>query len=201
MQTELQYRLARSDRHSSYNSQRQSPRPRPTSRNVSPRSIRSDCARSRPCFAGKIRRMLGSGSATRLSSIWLAQKRLSISCQRSLTSLDPLSTFRGQFQCFQAVQPFGIAPITITDERLNQAIQDAGDWFAKNNRGRKLFMTPRFSGKQIQMSIRRGDPFSRKSTIDDDGMDTITFREARKDFMMFDMNEEILMLNSSLKKM
>jgi hypothetical protein len=105
-----------------------------------------------------------------------------------------------RMECYQAVQPLGIAPIAITDERLNQAIQDAGDWFAKNNRGRKLFMTPRFSGKQIQMSIRRGDPFSRKPTIDDDGMDTITFREARKDSMIFDMNEEVLMLNSSLKK-
>ncbi len=27
------------------------------------------------------------------------------------------------------------------------------------------------------MSIRRGDPFKRKPTIDDDGMDTLTFRE------------------------
>ena len=68
-----------------------------------------------------------------------------------------------------------------TEERLAQAIKDAGDWFAKHNRGRKLFMTPRFVDNEIQISIRRGDPFSRKSTIDDDGIDTITFREARKD--------------------
>jgi len=105
-----------------------------------------------------------------------------------------------RMECFQTIHPLGIAPIAITDERLHQAIQDAGDWFAKNNRGRKLFMTPRFSGHQIQMSIRRGDPFSRKPTIDDDGIDTITFREARKDSMIYDMNEEVLMLNSSLKK-
>jgi F0F1-type ATP synthase epsilon subunit len=43
------------------------------------------------------------------------------------------------------------------------------------------------------------DPFSRKSTIDDDGIDTITFREARKDSMVYCLNDEVLMLNSSLK--
>jgi hypothetical protein len=36
-------------------------------------------------------------------------------------------------------------------------------------------------------------------TIDDDGIDTITFREARKDFMVYCLNDEVLMLNSSLK--
>lgn len=85
-----------------------------------------------------------------------------------------------RMECFQAVYPTGIAPITITDDRLNLAIKDAGDWFAKNNRGRKLFMTPRIVNNEIQISIRRGDPFKRKPTIDDDGMDTLTFREARK---------------------
>lgn len=104
-----------------------------------------------------------------------------------------------RMECFQPVQSMGIAPITITEERLNQAIKDAGDWFAQHNRGRKLFMTPRIFDDEIQISIRRGDPFRRKPTIDDDGMDTVTFREARKDSMIYDLSEEVLMLNSSLK--
>jgi hypothetical protein len=102
-------------------------------------------------------------------------------------------------ECFQPANLTGIAPIAITEERLAQAIKDAGDWFAKHNRGRKLFMTPRFVDNEIQISIRRGDPFSRKSTIDDDGINTITFREARKDSMVYCLNDEVLMLNSSLK--
>ncbi|XZE17432.1 hypothetical protein SH449x_002683 [Pirellulaceae bacterium SH449] len=102
-------------------------------------------------------------------------------------------------ECFQPVQSAGIAPITITEDRLNQAIKDAGDWFAKHNRGRKLFMTPRVVDNEIQISIQRGDPFRRKPTIDEDGMDTVTFREARKDTMIYDLSEEVLMLNSSLK--
>ncbi len=104
-----------------------------------------------------------------------------------------------RMECFQPARLTGSAPMAITDERLNQAIKDAGDWFAKHNRGRKLFMTPRFVDNEIQISIRRGDPFSRKSTIDDDGIDTITFREARKDSMVYCLNDEVLMLNSSLK--
>jgi hypothetical protein len=40
-------------------------------------------------------------------------------------------------ECFQAVCPAGIAPITITEDRLNLAIKDAGDRFAEHNRGRK----------------------------------------------------------------
>lgn len=104
-----------------------------------------------------------------------------------------------RMECFQPARLTGSAPMSITDERLNQAIKDAGDWFAKHNRGRKLFMTPRFVDNEIQISIRRGDPFSRKSTIDDDGIDTITFREARKDSMVYCLNDEVLMLNSSLK--
>lgn len=104
-----------------------------------------------------------------------------------------------RMECFQPANLTGIAPITITEDRLAQAIKDAGDWFAKHNRGRKLFMTPRFVDNEIQISIRRGDPFSRKSTIDDDGIDTITFREARKDSMVFCLSDEVLMLNSSLK--
>ncbi len=48
-----------------------------------------------------------------------------------------------RMECFQPVQSMGIAPITITEDRLNQAIKDAGDWFAKNNRAASLFMTPR----------------------------------------------------------
>jgi hypothetical protein len=104
-----------------------------------------------------------------------------------------------RMECFQPVQSTGIAPITITEDRLNLAIKDAGDWFAKNNRGRKLFMTPRIVNNENQISIRRGDPFKRKPTIDDDGMDTLTFREARKDSMIYDLNEEVLMLSSSLK--
>ncbi len=104
-----------------------------------------------------------------------------------------------RMECFQPANLTGIAPIAITEERLAQAIKDAGDWFAKHNRGRKLFMTPRFVDNEIQISIRRGDPFSRKSTIDDDGIDTITFREARKDSMVYCLNDEVLMLNSSLK--
>jgi hypothetical protein len=62
-----------------------------------------------------------------------------------------------RMECFQPVQSTGIAPITITEDRLNLAIKDAGDWFAKNNRGRKLFMTPRIVNNEIQISIRRGD--------------------------------------------
>lgn len=104
-----------------------------------------------------------------------------------------------RMECFQPANLTGIAPITITEDRLAQAIKDAGDWFAKHNRGRKLFMTPRFVDNEIQISIRRGDPFSRKSTIDEDGIDTITFREARKDSMVYCLNDEVLMLNSSLK--
>ncbi len=104
-----------------------------------------------------------------------------------------------RMECFQPANLTGKAPITITEDRLAQAIKDAGDWFAKHNRGRKLFMTPRFVDDEIQISIRRGDPFSRKSTIDDDGIDTITFREARKDSMVYCLNDEVLMLNSSLK--
>jgi hypothetical protein len=104
-----------------------------------------------------------------------------------------------RMECFQPARLTGSAPMAITDERLNQAIKDAGDWFAKHNRGRKLFMTPRIFDNEIQISIRRGDPFSRKSTIDDDGIDTITFREARKDSMVYCLNDEVLMLNSSLK--
>ncbi len=60
------------------------------------------------------------------------------------------------------VQSTGVAPITITEDRLKLAIKDAGDWFAENNRGRKLFMTPRIVNDEIQISIRRGDPFRRK---------------------------------------
>ena len=104
-----------------------------------------------------------------------------------------------RMECFQPARLTGSAPMSITDERLNQAIKDAGDWFVKHNRGRKLFMTPRIFDNEIQISIRRGDPFSRKSTIDDDGIDTITFREARKDSMVYCLNDEVLMLNSSLK--
>jgi len=104
-----------------------------------------------------------------------------------------------RMECFQPVQLTGMAPITITEDRLKIAIKDAGDWFAKHNRGRKLFMTPRILANEIQISIRRGDPFSRKSTIDDDGIDTITFREARKDSMVYCLDDEVLMLNSSLK--
>ena len=104
-----------------------------------------------------------------------------------------------RMECFQPAYLTGAAPIKITQDRLNQAIHDAGDWFAKHNRGRKLFMTPRTVDNEIQISIRRGDPFSRKATIDDDGIDTITFREARKDSMIYDLSEEVLMLNSSLK--
>ncbi len=104
-----------------------------------------------------------------------------------------------RMECFQPVQSMGIAPITITEDRLNLAIKDAGDWFAEHNRGRKLFMTPRIINDEIQISIRRGDPFRRKPTIDDDGMDTVTFREARKDSMIYDLSEEVLMLSSSLK--
>ncbi len=104
-----------------------------------------------------------------------------------------------RMECFQPVQLMGMAPITITEDRLKIAIKDAGDWFAKHNRGRKLFMTPRVLDNEIQISVRRGDPFSRKSTIDDDGIDTITFREARKDSMVYCLDDEVLMLNSSLK--
>ncbi len=104
-----------------------------------------------------------------------------------------------RMECFQPVQSTGIAPITITEDRLKLAIKDAGDWFAKNNRGRKVFMTPRIVDDEIQIAIRRGDPFNRKPTIDDDGMDTVTFREAKKDSMIYDLSEEVLMLNSSLK--
>lgn len=104
-----------------------------------------------------------------------------------------------RMECFQPVQSTGIAPITITEDRLKIAIKDAGDWFVKNNRGRKLFMTPRIVDDEIQISIRRGEPFRRKPTIDEDGMDTVTFREARKDSMIYDLSEEVLMLNSNLK--
>ncbi len=104
-----------------------------------------------------------------------------------------------RMECFQPVQSTGIAPITITEDRLRLAIKDAGDWFAEHNRGRKVFMTPRIVNDEIQISIRRGDPFRRQPTIDDDGIDTITFREARKDSMIYDLSEEVLMLNSSLK--
>ncbi len=104
-----------------------------------------------------------------------------------------------RMECFQPVQSTGIAPITITEDRLKLAIKDAGDWFANNNRGRKVFMTPRIVDDEIQIAIRRGDPFNRKPTIDDDGMDTVTFREAKKDSMIYDLSEEVLMLNSSLK--
>jgi hypothetical protein len=104
-----------------------------------------------------------------------------------------------RMECFQPANLTGTAPITITEDRLAQAIKDAGDWFAKHNRGRKLFMTPRIVDDEIQISIRRGDPFSRKLTIDDDGIDTITFREARKDFMVYCLSDEVLMLNSNLK--
>ncbi len=58
--------------------------------------------------------------------------------------------------------------------------QGCGDWFAKNNRGRKVFMTPRIVDDEIQIAIRRGDPFNRKPTIDDDGMDTVTFRRLKR---------------------
>lgn len=104
-----------------------------------------------------------------------------------------------RMECFQPVQFTGMTPITITEARLNRAINEAGDWFAKHNRGRKLFMTPRVVDNEIQISIQRGDPLSRKSTIDDNGIDTITFREARKDSIIYDLSEEVLMLNSSLK--
>ncbi len=67
-----------------------------------------------------------------------------------------------RMECFQPVQSTGVAPITITEDRLKLAIKDAGDWFAENNRGRKLFMTPRIVNDEIQISIRRGDPFRRK---------------------------------------
>jgi hypothetical protein len=62
-----------------------------------------------------------------------------------------------RMECFQPANLTGKAPITITEDRLAQAIKDAGDWFAKHNRGRKLFMTPRFVDNEIQISIRRGD--------------------------------------------
>lgn len=104
-----------------------------------------------------------------------------------------------RMECFQPVQSTGIAPISMTEDRLKLAIKDAGDWFAKNNRGRKVFMTPRIVDDEIQIAIRRGDPYNRKPTIDDDGMDTVTFREAKKDSMIYDLSEEVLMLNSSLK--
>jgi hypothetical protein len=65
-----------------------------------------------------------------------------------------------RMECFQPANLTGTAPITITEDRLAQAIEDAGDWFAKHNRGRKLFMTPRVVDNEIQISIRRGDPFS-----------------------------------------
>jgi hypothetical protein len=51
---------------------------------------------------------------------------------------------------------------------LNQAIKDAGDWFAKHNRGRKLFMTPRVVDNEIQISIHcdvLGRQFSQASVI------------------------------------
>ncbi len=85
-----------------------------------------------------------------------------------------------RMECFQPVQSTGIAPISITEDRLKLAIKDAGDWFAKNNRGRKVFMTPRIVDDEIQIAIRRGDPFNRKPTIDDDGMDTVTFRRLKR---------------------
>jgi hypothetical protein len=59
-------------------------------------------------------------------------------------------------------------------------------------------MTPRVVDNEIQIRIRRGDPFSRKPTVDDVGIDTITFREDRKDAMVFCLNDEVLKLNSSL---
>ncbi len=62
-----------------------------------------------------------------------------------------------RMECFQPVQSTGIAPISITEDRLKLAIKDAGDWFAKNNRGRKVFMTPRIVDDEIQIAIRRGD--------------------------------------------
>ncbi len=105
-----------------------------------------------------------------------------------------------RMECFQPINQVGIAPQAITEEKLNQAIHDAGDWFAKQNRGRKLFMTPRLSNNQIQISIRRGEPFRRIQTIDENGVGTITFREARKDSMVYDISDEVLMLNSSMKK-
>lgn len=104
-----------------------------------------------------------------------------------------------RMECFQPPRLTGIAPIKITEDRLNQAIKDAGDWFAKHNRGHKVFMTTRIVDDEIQISIRRGEPFRRKPTIDEDGMDTVTFREARKDSMIYDLSEEVLMLNSNLK--
>ncbi len=72
----------------------------------------------------------------------------------------------GEWSVFQPANLKGIAPITITEDRLAQAVKDAGDWFAKHNRGgRKLFMTPRFVDDEIQISIRRGRSF--QSQIDD----------------------------------
>ena len=104
-------------------------------------------------------------------------------------------------ECFKPSQLTGVAPITITEDRLGKAIKYASDWFAEHNRGRKLFMTPRVVDNEIQISIRRGDPFSRKPTVDEVGIDTITFREARKDAMVFCQNDEVLMLNSSQERL
>ncbi|KAA5541488.1 hypothetical protein FYK55_18190 [Roseiconus nitratireducens] len=88
----------------------------------------------------------------------------------------------------------------LTVARIKQGEKDLSDWLHTNNRSSFCNFSVRTLVDRIQVSIQRGDPFTRKPTIENDAIQNIHYRPAGKDTVVLRLADHMLECNTSIRR-
>lgn len=101
---------------------------------------------------------------------------------------------------------FRIAPgkhadlLEITNERCKKATADIGSWLAANNRTAYCDLAYRVTEEGFDFSIQRGDPFTRKPTVEENTIGNVHYRPANRDKVVFNHEDLMVKINTPIRR-
>ncbi|TWT74807.1 hypothetical protein [Allorhodopirellula solitaria] len=105
-----------------------------------------------------------------------------------------------RMDCFRVGEKKHGKLLEITHERCQQAAEDIGSWLSENNRTPFCNLAYRETDDGFEFSIQRGDPFTRKSTIERNSIGNVHFRPAGKDKVIFKLEDVMVMINTPIRR-
>ncbi len=105
-----------------------------------------------------------------------------------------------RMDCYRAASDWFLDLVELTEERIQQAELDVGSWLDENNRSKFCKIAYRITETGIEFSIQRGEPFTRKPTVEDASIRSIHYRPAGKDTVILQSEDHQLMINTPVKR-